>query len=194
MPYDENFYRMYREYLEEPTVRKNHDCIFELFTSFLLPESPRVVDFGCGVGEYLTYDSRHSRYVGIDRNKTIDSTDFIQADYLSVDLSLPFPPNAFLSLFSVECCHPLAVRYDFYERVFAAFPAIRCGLVGGFFYESRRDQETVTESGELVSYQTIEDPSRHISPNFTELRAHLYTPSEMFGRDVVEVWKFFVRK
>lgn len=196
MPYDANFYRMYRKYLEEPMVRQNHDRIFGLFASFLLPESPQVIDFGCGLGEYAIYDSRHSAYIGIDHNRENHNTSFIfiQADYLSLAFSSPLPPNAFVSLFSIENCHPLAVKYDFYERVFAAFPTIRCGLTGGFFYESRRDQETVTENGELVSYQTIEDASRHISSHFVELRTHLYTPSEMFGRDVVEVWKFLVRK
>ena len=194
MPYDENFYRAYREYLKEPTVRRNHDHVFALFSSLLLPELPRVVDCGCGVGEYAAHDCHHGAYVGVDRNKVIDSPHFIQADYLSLTFPLPFAPNAFVSLFSIECCHPLAVRYDFYERAFAAFPTIQCGLAGGFFYESRRGEETVVESGKLVSYQTIEDPSRHISPNFTELRAHFYTPSQMFGHDVVEVWKFFIRE
>ena len=196
MPYDENFYRMYREYLQERTVRSNHDHIFSLFASLLLPDSPRVMDLGCGIGEYTTYDRRHTAYVGIDLNNTGSVAPFVQADYLKLDFGnlLPFLPNAFISLFSIECCPAAKSKYAFYNHLFSAFPTIKCGLVGGFFYESRRNQETVSEAGEIVSYQTIEDPSLHISQLFTELRIHIRTPSQMFGGNVIEVWKLFVRK
>ena len=196
MPYDENFYRMYREYLQEPIVRNNHDHIFSLFESLLLPYSPCVMDLGCGVGEYATYDYSRIAYVGIDLNNTGSVTPFVQADYLKLDFGnlLPFLPNAFISLFSIECCQSAKKKYALYNRLFSTFPTVKCGLAGGFFYESRHDQETVSETGEIVSYQTIEDPSLHISNLFTELRIHLRTPSKMFGDDVVEVWKFFVRK
>lgn len=196
MPYDENFYRMYLEYLREPTVRRNHSHMFVLFASLLLPDSPRVMDLGCGLGEYATYDPHHTAYTGIDLNNTGNVAQFIQADYTALDFKhlLPFLPNAFISLFSTECCHPVEKKYDLYHRLFATFPAIRRGLASGFFYESRRSEEVVSETGEIVSFQTIEDPSRHISDLFTELRIHLRTPSQMFGGDVIEVWKFFVRK
>ena len=196
MPYDENFYRRYREYLQEPIVRGNHDHVFSLFASLLLPDSPRVVDLGCGIGEYRTYDRSHAEYVGIDLNDTGSVTPFIQADYLRLGFAdlLPFPPNAFISLFSIDCCHTAEKKYDLYNRIFSAFPAVKCGLIGGFFYESRRGQETVSEAEEIVSYQTIEDPSLYISDLFTELRIHLRTPSKMFGDDVIEVWKLLVRK
>ena len=196
MPYDENFYRMYREYLQERIVRSNHDHMFSLLASLLLPDSPHVMDLGCGIGEYTTYDRRHLAYVGIDLNNTGSVTPFVQADYLKLDFRnfLPFIPNAFISLFSIECFHTAKSKYILYNRLFSVFPAIKCGLVGGFFYESRRNQETVSEAGEIVSYQTIEDQSLHISPLFTELRIHIRTPSQMFGNDVIEVWKLLVRK
>lgn len=196
MPYDENFYRMYSKYLEESLVRKNHDHVFTLFASLLLPDSPRVIDLGCGLGEYAMYDPHHAAYVGIDLNDIGKVARFIQANYAALDFGylLPFSPNAFISLFSVECCHPVEKKYDLYNRLFSTFPTVRCGLVGGFFYESRRGKDTVSETGEIVSYQTIEDPSLYISGLFTELRIHLHTPSQMFGDDVVEVWKLFVRK
>jgi len=196
MPYDENFYQMYRAYLKESVVRRNHDHVCSLFASLLLPDSPRVMDLGCGIGEYATYDRRHIEYIGIDLNNTGSVVPFIQADYLKLDFGnlLPFVPNAFISLFSIECFHTAESKHAFYNRLFSAFPTVMCGLVGGFFYESRRNQETVSEAGEIISYQTIEDPSLHISPLFTELRIHLRTPSQMFGDDVVEVWKLFVRR
>ena len=196
MPYDENFYRMYREYLQEPVVRSNHDRVFSLFASLLLPDSPRVVDLGCGIGEYKTYDRSHAEYVGIDLNNTGSVAPFLQADYLKLNFGnlLPFSPNAFISLFSIDCCHTAEKKYDLYNRIFSVFPTVRCGLVGGFFYESRRHQETVSEAGGVVSYQAVEDPSLYISALFTELRIHLRTPSQMFGSDVIEVWKLLVRK
>ena len=196
MPYDENFYRMYRQYLQERIVRGNHDHIFSLFASLLSPYSPRVMDLGCGIGEYATYDLHHTAYIGIDINNAGSVAPFIQADYLKLDFGslLPFLPNSFISLFSIECCHAAEKKYDFYNNIFSAFPTVKYGLAGGFFYESRRNQETVSEAGEIVSYQTIEDPSLYISDLFTELRMHLRTPSNMFGKDVIEVWKLFIRK
>ena|SRR3989344_117411 len=196
MSYNESFYRMYREYLREPMVRSNHDHIFSIFASLVLPDSPRVMDLGCGVSEYAFYDQQHTGYVGIDINDTCSVAPFIQADYLKLDFGnlLPFLPNAFISLFSIECCHLVTRKYALYNRLFSAFPTVRCGLVSGFFYESRRSQEAVSEAGKIISYQTIEDPSSHISQLFTELRVHLRTPSKMFGNDVVEVWKLLVRK
>lgn len=196
MPYDANFYRMYRQYLQERTVRINHDYVFSLFASLLLPDSPRVMDLGCGIGEYATYDTRHAAYVGVDLNNTGLVAPFLQANYLKLDFVnlLPFSPNAFTSLFSIECCHTAEKRYGFYNSIFLSCPSVKCGLVGGFFYESRRNQETVSEAGGIISYQTIEDPSLYISDFFTELRIHLHTPSKMFGDDVVEVWKLLVRK
>ncbi len=196
MPYDENFYRMYREYLQEQVVRQNHDHVFTLFSSLMLPETPRIIDLGCSIGEYAIYDSHHTAYAGIDLNNTSGVANFVQADYTTLSFKelLPFVPNSFISLFSIECCHPVKIRYALYEKLFTEFPSIRCGLAGGFFYASRRDKETVSETGDIVSYQSIEDPAQYISRIFTELRVHLQTPSTMFGQDVVEVWKFFVRK
>ena len=105
-----------------------------------------------------------------------------------------FTLNAFLSLFSTECFLTAQEKYDFYNTLFLTYPGLTHGLVAGFFYESKRDEETVKEAGEIRSLQTIEDPSLFISDLFMELRIHLHTPSQMFGRDVVEVWKIFVRK
>src|SRR3989344_2877093 len=109
MSYDENFYAKYDQYLKEPAVRHNHDYMFSIFASILLPDSPRVIDLGCGVGEYATYDQLHTAYVGIDLNKNSLVIPFIHTNYLKLNFReiLPFLPNAFASLFSVECCNPV---------------------------------------------------------------------------------------
>ncbi len=195
MAYDEKFYEMYRKYLAEKTVRLNHNRVFEHFGAFTRPDMLYVMDMGCGLGEY-SFFGRYKDYAGVDLNKAGEVLNFIQADYhdLGFVARLPFMPNAFVSLFSIECCHPADVKYALYEKIFAGVPSVEYGLVGGFFYESKRGLETVGEAGGLISYQTIEDPSKYISANFDEFRLHIRTPSKLFGDDVVEVWKILSRR
>ncbi len=194
MAYDQNFYRMYQAYLLEETVRASHDKAFEHFRRFTQPMSLLVVDLGCGLGEYSLYGS-YTKYVGIDVNDAGQVKSFVHADYHTSSFLklLPFVPTAFVSLFSIECFHSAADKYALYNRIFFDIPSIKHGLVGGFFYESKRGLETVGETGDIVSYQTIEDPSRYISEAFSESRIHLRTPSKMFGDDVIEVWKILSR-
>ncbi|MDP3704498.1 MAG: class I SAM-dependent methyltransferase [Legionellaceae bacterium] len=194
MAYDQKFYRMYQRYLREEAVRANHDKIFEYFRRFTKPTQLRVVDLGCGLGEYSRYGS-YAQYAGIDLNDTLHVKNFVQADYHDPHFvnRLPFIPTAFVSLFSIECCHSALDKYALYEKIFAYIPSIEYGMVGGFFYESRRDLETVGETGGIISYQTIEDSSRHISRIFSEFRIHMHTPSKMFGNDVIEIWKILSR-
>lgn len=199
MPYDEKFFKAYREYLKESVVRRNHAEMFRLFARLISPGAPCVIDLGCGSGEYHRYDARHIYYCGVDNSNAgrISDSHFIQADYMTLDFKnhIQFTPNSFISLFSIECCQPeVKNKYDLYERIFKEFTDIRTGLVSGFFYESKRNEPRVEEAGEIMSYQTIEDPSLWISDTFTEMRIHLHTPSQMFGQDVVEVWKIFIRK
>jgi hypothetical protein len=195
MAYDKDFYEMYRKYLIEKTVRISHNRIFAYFWAFTRPELLYVADLGCGLGEY-SFFGRYKDYVGIDLNDIGDTKNFVQADYHDFNFleRLPFRPTAFVSLFSIECCHPTDKKYALYEKIFAEVPSIDYGLAGGFFYENRHDLETIEETGGLISYQTIEDPSKHISESFDELRLHMHTPSKMFGEDVVEVWKILSRR
>ena len=192
--YNERFYALYREYLQEPTVRTNHDHVFRMFEQFA-PIDHHVVDLGCGLGEYSRYGN-FMQYAGIDLNNTGQVPNFVQADYHDpLFLSrIPFNPTAFTSLFSIECCHSASQKYALYEKLFTEIPSLQAALVGGFFYEKRRNLETVQETGGILSYQTIEDPSRHISNTFAELRMHVKTPSKMFGEDVKEVWKILNRR
>ena len=195
MPYDKKFYRMYRDYLNEKMVRRNHDLIFDYFRRFSLPGTIYVMDLGCGLGEYHLHGG-YTDYAGIDLNDVGKVRNFIQADYHSLACvnRLPFRPTAFVSLFSIEPFHTVEAKYAFYERIFSEVPSVEYGLASGFFYEKRRGRKTVKEKGKVVSYQTIEDPSRFISDKFSEFRLHIKTPSKMFGKDVVDVWKIFIRR
>lgn len=211
MAYDEEFYELYRQYLEEPIVRQNHDRMFRLFAQLIHRgrakghhyfRRPTVVDLGCGTGEYEHYDREHARYAGVDVNDTGSGPNFIPtSDYRSFDWleNLAFEPNAFISLFSIEPNAALSAedKYEFYEEVFKRLPSIKFAMVSGFFYRSQKDLPIVGETGGIQSAQTIEDPSDFISEVFTEFRAHIETPSKMFGpepHEIVEVWKFFMRK
>lgn len=210
MAYDEQFYELYRQYLEEPIVRENHDRMFHLFAQLMRParfkgfpylRSPHVVDLGCGTGEYDHYDDAHTAYVGVDVNDTESVSHLIVTqDYRSFDWleNLQFEPNAFISLFALEADATLSAgeKYEFYEEVFKRLPSIKFAMVSGFFYRSQRDLPIVGETGGIQSAQAIEDPADFIFDTFTELRIHIETPSEMFGpepHEIVEVWKFFVR-
>ncbi len=84
-------------------------------------------------------------------------------------------------------------KYNFYRRIFRELP-IQLALVSGFYYENRIKEEQVKETGEIVSYQSIEDQREFMCPEFIEFRTHLPVPSKMFGEDVIEVWKLLVRK
>lgn len=197
MAYDKKFYDMYREYLKETSVRASHDFVFKQFKT-MMEEFLFVIDLGCGLGEYHRYGLPFS-YVGFDLNDLGQEFLLVTADYHDMDmvkagLHLRLIPNAFVSLFSIECFHPAPERYALYNEIFKTFHSIRFGLVGGFFYESKREQETVQERGKIVSYQTIEDPSLYISDLFSEFRLHIRTPSKMFSSDVIEVWKIFIRR
>lgn len=194
MSYDDNFYQKYAAYLKEPVVRRNHDFVFEIFRDMSLGAamSHKVVDLGCGTGEYRTY-GLPNMYIGIDKEKSPAAE--IVADYTASDFpALPFEPNVFVSLFSIEACLPAPYRYSVYDGMFSRFPSIRHALVAGFYYESRAKEATVTETGGLLSYQTIEPLERFTSRYFNETRIVMKTPSNFFGRDVVEVWKVLERR
>ena len=193
--YTEGFYDMYRNYLVEPQVRANHDLIFGIFKKLAPQNGFLVMDLGCGLGEYSKY-GYYSRYVGIDSNYTGAVKNFIKADYTSQNIAkmMPYKPNAFVSLFSIESCYPVNDVYALYERLFKENSSLMYGLASGFFYELRKDKETVGESGGIKSYQTIESQSERMTSGFAELRTYMKTPSNMFGKDVVEVWKILLRK
>jgi len=213
MPYDQHFYRLYEDYLHEPLVRDRHGRAFGFFHDAIEQRTPLlrvdVIDLGCGLGEYRRFGFRPvGRYLGIDKEDTTANVPAargketplvkpqIKADYTDPAFldRLPFTPNAFISLFSIEACLPVADRYALYHELFVRMPTLRIGMSAGFSYASKRDQETIGENGDIVSYQTIDGPYDHVDPLFEEERLVLRVPSAMFGPDVVEVWKFFFRK
>lgn len=201
MACDAAFFTAYNEYLVEPGVRANHDRVFKDWLKRTDPAIFNVVDLGCGAGEFF----RHGywwHYLGIDKQPRFPpvpgQTVTFAADYLDIDhwvAKMKFKPNAFVSLFSVELVMAPAARYDFYSRLFDAIPTLKYGLSAGFYYTHCAHQPSVTEAGDIVSHQTIEllgEPNCNV-PGVSEERLVFRNPSNMFGQNVVEVWKYFTR-
>jgi hypothetical protein len=188
MPYDDEFYQRYEEYLQEPVVRAAHDWVFDIAMSN--PAFQDVVDFGCGRSREFRLYARHRSYTGVD----LDDTARVRLDYRGMDLAQLHPGiTAFVSLFSTEITAPPLENCRFYERVFQEMPHIQAGLVAGFYYDGKRNTNPVVETGGIISYQTLELPSEVSSLYFSEKRIVMHVPSRMFGQDVYEVWKFFKR-
>ena len=199
MSYNQEFFGEYKFYLQEPTVRKAHDTMFRIFDDvFPKWKYPfNVVDFGCGqCCEYLEY-GKYSTYSGLDLNPPArigtHKTDYTKLDGKGIKWFSPSNFYAFVSLFSTECCMNTLDRYNFYRMLFRETD-VEMGLVSGFYYKNRIKEKKVTETGGIVSYQTIEAQQDYICPEFIEYRTYINLPSKMFGPDVVEVWKTLIRK
>jgi hypothetical protein len=199
MGYNDNFYIEYKKYLREPDVRAAHGKMFRLFDLILLNgiSKTKIVDLGCGVCEFTHHEFRNkNNYFGIDKNNFDNREDVIIGDYLNLNLldETPFKPDVFISLFSTENMMPAQEKYKFYEELFKKVPTLEFGMVAGFFYKSHKTDYVVQETGEIVSYQSIEAQKDYDSSIFWEIRTHIDVPSKMWGPDVVEVWKFFINK
>lgn len=199
MAYDQSFYNAYADYLKERSVRRAHDRV--LAFSRQLPAFRNVVDLGCGQFNEFQRFRRPRRYVGVDVNVTPRRTAarrLIEGDYRNLDLVgeavREHGATAFVSLFSSEITAATAVNYRFYEQLFAAFPSIQAGLVSGFYYFNSKDKNPIGEAGGIMSFQTLEPIEDVLSTAFHETRVVLPAPSQMFGADVIEVWKLFERK
>lgn len=198
MAYDDAFFERYAEYMLEPTVRRNHNRVFDLLDRLnddIISWRSNVVDLGCGLGEFQQYGHRYSGYCGVDLYPRLKSASFVlKADYLGLTFlkELPFSPDVFVSMFSVEpICSP-GMRNGYYVNLFRNCPTLRLGLSAGFYYSSKKDETRVGETGGIMSYQTNDE----IEPNdvYDEMRITMRTPSKMFGPDVVEVFKIMRRK
>lgn len=190
---EKSFWDQYKDYVEESLPR--HQRVIEMFLGFERPLSQ--LDLGCGGCKEAKQLLSPNLYFGVDA--AVDPAgDGVLEDYRKhlwrVADSLYFPPECFTSLFSSEVTGSFISNSVLYDRLFRMFPSIRYGIVSGFYYGNRRDQEKVTENGGLESYQSIQDIHETMSPYYKETRILLPAPSTMFGRDVIEVWKFLERK
>ena len=190
MSYDDTFYTRYQAYLNEPTVRRNHDRALDFFADFMPPER-KVVDLGCGTGEYRQFGA-YAEYVGIDKvpGPAVDTA----CDYECDLPELPFEPNVFVSLFSIEACMPESTRRYLYASLFRQLPLVQSAITSGFYYEDKAREEAVRETGGLTSYQSILRLHEFESEIYDETHLIMRTPSKMFGDNVIEVWKLLEKR
>lgn len=188
MAYDRDFYLAYEQYLQEDAVRWAHQWVFR--TISLYPQFDNVIDLGCGTKEFQRF-ARPTTYCGIDLNTGDIKEDYRLLDY--GEIKNVHRPWAFVSLFSSEITAPPEVNYPFYEKVMKDLD-ISVGLVSGFYYVNRKNSRMVEESGDISSFQCIENIEDVPSNVFTEIRITLPVPSKLFGPDVYEVWKIFEKE
>jgi|SRR3989338_4523723 len=200
MAYDQDFYNAYNAYLKEGAVRSAHDKIFKI--ARLNKDFDSVIDLGCGLFNEFLVHAKPYKYAGIDLNVDSAKIDkgihLINGNYRRIhdfeELIRLKQPASFTSLFSSEITSTPDRNYALYQTIFDTFDTINSGLVSGFYYVSKKGQNPIVETGDIESYQTLEDIEDVISHVFEEQRIILPVPSKMFGQDVYEVWKFFSRK
>ncbi len=196
--YQPSFYDLYAAYLIEPRVRLQHDRIFRIARNE--PAFQSVIDMGCGQGQEFYHYFRPRQYIGVDLNVS-NSVEFnkrlIHANYREptslISVAKEISIGAVVSLFSSEITRPVHENYELYTQLFQK-TAITAMLVSGFYYSDRRHLNPVHEEGDVLSYQTLEQPEDVISPLFQETRIVLPVPSKLFGESVYEVWKFLERR
>lgn len=195
MSYDQDFYTKYHAYLKEPGVRKMHNRAINF--AGVLPGSAKVIDLGCGHGmEWWHHSNMCLEYVGVDENASI-ATKSIRANFRDVDLVASLMRfhglEGIVSLFGIEPSATQAENTDFYNQLFDKTPALSI-VSAGFYYQPRKLMTSVREVGDIISFQTNTCLQETESDRYTETRMEFPCPSEMFGKDVVEVWKFMERK
>ncbi len=206
MSYNKDFYSEYEKYLSEPRVRNVHDQMFAFFDVFAKPKSQCVIDLGCG--RSLEYH-RHQpwSYYGFDVNATVE-VDYVFGRETSRTTSLDYRENTnkiidigknkkagkFVSLFSSEITAPPEENKCLYEGLFRNIPSLEFGMVSGFYYADKKNHLIVVETGGVKSWQTLSSIEDSVSDVYDEIRLYAECPSEMFGEDVVEVWRFLSRK
>lgn len=206
--YTKDFYEPYLKQLAEPLVRSTHDRMFELFHNFYDNNyGGYVIDLGCGTGEFHSHDLYHYDYAGFDTAQSdfIEPSVFHNKNFVKdLDEILEFKfdkgltsADTFVSLFATEIHLPVQEKYNLYRKIFRDVPHIQAGLVAGFYYEDKMNEECIIENVKDVSqftvYQTIENQREWMCDEFEEYRIYTKVPSKMFGQNLTEVWKFFRR-
>jgi hypothetical protein len=205
MGYDPDFYARYEAYVTEPRVRLKHDKFLRVWNTIRVgPADLRtlgsVIDLGCG--RAMEYQRFHpgAHYTGFDQNAVemdVPRRRVVQADYRDPEFlnrKFDLPPTHFVSLFSAEITAPAHTNKALYERLFTRIPTIQAGLVSGFYYtDARIDQNPVREAGGLVSWQTLNHLEQDRSEVYDEVRLTAAVPSDLFGEDVIEIWRVFTR-
>jgi len=199
MSYNQDFFEQYSDYLQEPQVRNVHDWMFRIFEkTFPQWKYPfNIIDFGCGQCLEFRRYGLWAGYVGLDLDPPVNPWT-LRCDYTKISAEevkkiANMPLYGFVSLFSTECCMSAAEKYAFYKKLFEEYD-FDVGLVSGFYYKEKIKGEKISETGGIVSYQTIEDQKEYVQKRFIEMRTCVNVPSKMFGPDVVEVWKLLIRK
>lgn len=196
--YNDDFYKLYADYLEEPTVRAAHGWIFAIAGEN--SDFDRVIDFGCGRHCEFREHFRPTSYLGIDVNADEQQAYTLQSDYRALDLTTKFNQeffgyyDSFVSLFSSEITDWIWMNVAFYDRVFDCLPNIKSALVSGFYYSDQLHKGTVHEAGDIISYQSVDRPHCMKGRHFSVKEIVLPVPSKLFGDKVWEVWRFLERK
>lgn len=197
MAYDDDFYKLYEDYVLEPRVRERHDHVLRMLA--VTTGEGNVADIGCGRYREFRRHGKYQYYAGYDANHF--DPDY-RLDYRDVGLliekmnSLPLDVDFFVSLFSTEITAAPHENREFYHTLFERMPSLKQGIVSGFYYASNKEENPVEETGGVVSWQTLLpvdhwEMSTHL---YRETRITLEVPSTMFGEDVVEVWRLLERR
>lgn len=193
MSYDQDFFQRYENYLQEKWVRETHDIMFRTFRKLFPVQN--VIEFGCGQCCEFRRFGKTDSWFGFDLEPPKDAVtyacDYTKLTKLDILKLVPFSADGFVSIFSTECCLSRTEKYAFYRRLFREHD-FKAGLVSGFYYENKVKEEQVGETGGISSYQTVEDQRDFMCDEFIEWRLCVRMPSEMFGDDVVEVWKILI--
>jgi hypothetical protein len=193
MGYDAKFYKAYSDFLKDRSVRKAHEFVLMIVAT--QADFSDVIDLGCGQCQEFRRYGGCAYYKGIDLNAE-DHLGIVKGNYrdwLTLRREISKKQKSFVSLFSSEITAPYQENYKLYSFIFKTFPHIKYGLVSGFYYKSRKHQNPILETGSITRYQTLESIEDCKRVDFTERRIILPVPSKMFGKDVIEVWKFFER-
>jgi hypothetical protein len=139
-----------------------------------------------GIGFNVVRASHTVHYVSYDADpnaKADHCVDYRTLSRLEPLDSQPSPITMVTSFFSTELTAGPHANQSFYRHLFKCNPELQTIVVAGMYYADKADHPSVTETGGIVSWQSI-GPVRT-----NETRLLIPAPSKMFGETVVEVWR-----